>query len=257
MKSKSVSGVSRHPRELTFAWSRGDEALIRFWSALLLATAILVGTWFSVRVVVPASMAPDRARVDRAQLIVVGEGSHPSLRKLLSDKSLPSLGVDNEIVDAPMLEGMLSLLGLEEEVEKRFELYPTPSIEPKLTWPTEEQGAFKLPALPAIGEDSWPQLEVSTELQWEVTLRGQGEMSEILSERVLPWNGPVPAIRSAVWSVVLERDGSLAFAGAVDGAEGEIEKTIRKMLQGLFDRGFELEGGASGVVELKFEQKAE
>ena len=255
MKSKSVEGITRDPKELTFAWTRGDQALIRFWIALFLATVIFLAIWFSVRVKVPAAMAPDRMRVDPVQLIEVSKDSHPSLRNLLADKKLPSLGGDEGIADAPMLEGMLSLLGLEEESGRPLSPYPEPIIQPNLVWPKEEQDDFTLPPLPEIVASPRPQMAEQTDLEWEVSLKGQGKLGELLKEKILPWDGAVPAIRSLVWSVVVNEEGALAFAGALDSENAAVEQEIREKLQRLFESEFLGEGNLSGVVELKFEKK--
>ena len=100
----------------------------------MLASGILIALWFSVGVVVPAAMAPDRPTVDSAQLIIVTENSDPSLKALVLDKSLPAMG-EQVLPDAPMLDGMLSLLGLQEEVERSVRLYPEEITKPSLDWP--------------------------------------------------------------------------------------------------------------------------
>lgn len=257
MKLKSITGVSRHPKELTFAWRQGDGVFIPLWCAVILALGVSIALWALVRVVVPVSVAADAPRVNRVQLLVVDEESPPSLRSLLSDESLPSLGVEEAVADAPMLEGMLSLLGLQEENELSLQLYPEPPEVLSLEWPQEEKEALMLPSLSEVSKAVWPRHEEKDGLGWTVYFSGKGELGEVLNSKTLPWSESVPAIRHSVWSIVIDADGSLAFAAAVDSVDAEIKKMIRKELQGLFRTELTVGGPASGLVELTFERQVD
>ena len=99
-----------------------------------------------------------------------------------------------------------------------------------------------------------PQMAEATALEWEVTFKGKGELGKFLEGKVLPWSGVVPAIRSSVWSVVVDEEGTLAFAEALGNEDAQLEQLVRRKLQ-LFGSAYTGEGALSGVVELKFEKK--
>jgi hypothetical protein len=256
MKSKPASD-SCSTEGLTFAWRRGDEALVRFWCALLLAGGLFFGAWLAFRIVVPAAMAEDQPRVERAQLILVNEESHPSLRRLLADRNLPSLGIEQSPGTVPLVEDMMALLGLEEEREVPLKLYPAPEVAIPARWPKEKELAMVLPKLPALDESSWPQIEPAEPGQWAVKFSIKEPEGEVMAEPVAPWRLPVPAIRQGKWRVVIDADERLVFATPMSETSEDAQKEIRGLLQKIFEVGQWSHPPRSGLVELSFLKIAE
>ena len=254
MKAKSKLDLtsSPNPAGLTFSWQRGDEIRIRFLFSFLLACGLFVGAWFAIRIVVPVAMAPDSSRVGKAQLILVNEESHPTLRRLLADRSLPSLGVVESVGDVPLVEDMLALLSLEKEVESRIELYPTPEVITESSWPETVDAGMSLPRLSEVDEKSWPKFAAQEPHKWVVRLSGQGELKEGVHERVLPWRQSVPFTRQSQWSLVFDEDGVLAFAAPLGNPTAEVRAELRELLQKSFEEEPLSSSKLSGTVELEF-----
>lgn len=256
MKSKTIKGISRHPEGLTFAWLRGDESLVRFWVALVLAVLIFVGGWFAIRIRVPAAMAPDSQRVEKAQLLMMNAESHPSLQALLENQRLPSLGVGESVGEVPLVADVLQQLGLAEEVQREIILYQAPVSKLVLDWPVEEKLALAMPKLPEPAEELWPSWEGAPARQWSVGIVARGAESEALAEVSLPWSEVLPAEKMALWSLIFDERGELAYAHSV--ADFAKEDEMRKLLQRFFSRGdVEMKlalGSFAGVVALQFEQ---
>lgn len=255
MRESSNSERIKEPRELTFAWVRGDESLIRFWCALLLAAVLMAVAWFSLRIVVPVSVAADRPRVGQAQLILLNEESHPSLQRLLSSQNLPSLGGETLVGETPPLEDVLTQLGLGEERGSEVELYPAPAIGNRLQWPEEVDLALALPPLPEVSEDNWPTELAAETPEWSLQVSAQGALGELLDGHRFLWDGPVPVDRKSIWSLATDDGGELAFAVAVGEVEEEAETRIRGLWQRFFDQRGETPGRLSGLLAVTFVEK--
>lgn len=254
MKSKSLPEGERSPAELTFAWLRGDEALVRFWCSLLLASGIFVALWLTLRIGVPVSVASDPPRVGKAQLIVVDENSHPSLRELLSARNLPSLAVEESVGEVPLVADMLAFLGLPEEAEETLTLYPAPELAPELNWPVVSSRAVSLPPLPELDESLWPRSQELTarESAWMVRLTAKGQLAESFPARTVPWEGDLPGQRRAVWSLVFDDAGALVLALPTVELQEEQDPLLRRFLEEQFASEAGIEDAPSGLIEIEF-----
>lgn len=257
MKPRPTNSPVRSSGELTFAWRKGDEAVVRFWFAVLLSIALFVIAFALIRIVVPTSVAGNRPRVEKAQLVIVDESSHPSLLRLLDDRNLPSLGVEESVGEVPLVEDMLSVLGLAEERRVMPQLYPAPEEIVRSPWPKTDGAGLSLPSLPAIDESSWPQIEQQEAVQWAVQISGLGELGEVMKSRVAPWSRAVPAIRQARWTVIFDRAGRLVYAVPLDGTTASARVGIRGLLQQTFEAEAQVEPLPSGEVMVNFLRVAE
>ncbi|MDQ8189424.1 hypothetical protein [Roseibacillus persicicus] len=257
MNKRDHSELSRQPKELTFAWIRGDESLVRFWCALVLAMIIVVVAWFSLRVVVPVSVAADRPRVKMAQLVMLDKNSHPSLQRLLASQNLPSLGSGTLLDETPPLEDVLTQLGLEEQRDSEMSLYPAPEVSMRLKWPSEKDVELALPPLPEISVDSWPRAAEGEPVEWVLRIAGSGPLGEFVTGHSFSWKGPVPLARKSTWLVATDGEGKLALVVPA----GTVEKKVEQQVRGLWQRFFETTRGAPAQIaeqlELTFVEKGE
>ncbi|MBK1835394.1 hypothetical protein [Roseibacillus ishigakijimensis] len=237
----------KEPCPLCFAWLRGDDSLVRFWVAVLLAGAVTV---FAVRFVdlgVPVSLAVDRPELGRAQLIVLDESSDPALRRLLQDSALPDLGQEEE---GPFLEEVLGPLGLAENTMLPPLVLPAPVLAEEAEWP-EENGELILPPLPELQENWW-RGPGGGERTWQMRVvlpQAEGER-----EILLPWPGAAGA-RDSRWVLSFDEEGAVAFASAVAGVGEKREREMRRALQLLALREDLAPGAGTVFARIVIEEK--
>ena len=255
MKPKSISRSSRHPEGLSFAWHRSERYLIRFWVALFLATLVTVAVCLAIRIVVPTSIASERPRGNKAQLLIVTDTSHSSLQELLTSQKVPSLSSEELIGEVPFVVDILMQLGLEEEVGQELNLFPASVSIPVLKWPKEEKRGPALPALSAPLEELWPQWSVGPVIPYSMTIVTKGLLAEDLVELSIPWTEALPMPKSSRWSFVFDERGDLVFLSAADHMDREVEGEIRKLLwQALEERQMTVNSLAE-IVTVNFEKE--
>ena len=259
MKPKTITGISRHPEGLTFAWLRGDESLVRFWVALVLASLIFIGAWLGIRVMVPVAMTPDRPRVEKAQLLLMNAKNDPGLLALMTSQRLPSLGVQESVGDAPLVEDILRQLSLSEEVEEEVYLYPAPEVTPTLAWPQEGEMVLAFPELPSPRKQDWPKWGDGPAARWSLEIAAAGSRGKILEGASFFWEGAAPVEKSFTWWLVFDDWGELSSALAVGILEEGVEAEMRKQLVLFFSKAdLDLRlalGSFVGEVELRFKKE--
>ncbi len=256
MKSRTAGRVRSAREQLIFAWNQKERTFTRFWFAGLLAVGLVLIFGSAFRFVIPTSVAPNSPRVGKVQLVVIDENSAPSLQALVSESRLPSLASGYSVGEAPMIDEMLSLLGLAESLEEEFPLYPAPDLRAELIWPEKTRRQLSLPPLPSLDEALWPRAHAQESESWFVRIRGEGRLAPLIKEKDFPWDHPLPLERHWQWSLAFDRAGRLAFALPVRDYDTEAGILLRRILEQCF-QAQAVENSAAGLVEVTFVRREE
>ncbi len=255
MKTKSLTTRASQVEGLTFAWLRGDQSLVRFWFALILAVLIFGGFVSLLKITVESSLVSDRPRVGKAQLLLMNGDSHFSLQELAAVQRLPSLGVKESVGEAPLVGDLLKQLGLEAEEVQKVNLFPAPELVPDFHWPEKITRGLVLPALVAPLEKGGPQWSPKESSNWVLQIEGVGAFEGELTENSIPWSHPLPTEKTSLWSLVFDVRGRLVFASAVSNVDEDLERKMRQELQFALNEKKTDFQAVTILVALKFEQQ--